>query len=30
VFILALIGVRVTQDLSVLEARMDRWRYRGS
>ena len=30
VFVLALIGVTVTQFLSIIEARMDRWRYRGS
>jgi NitT/TauT family transport system permease protein len=30
VFILALVGVTVTQFLSLLESRMDRWRYRGS
>jgi NitT/TauT family transport system permease protein len=30
VFILALIGVTVTQVLAVIEARMDKWRYRDS
>ena len=30
VFILALIGVSVTQVLGVIEARMDKWRYRDS
>ena len=30
VFILALIGVSVTQVLGIIEARMDKWRYRDS